>query len=145
MIRLRATLYKNRNTLLAGASFSVVVASRYGGIQTSKKLSTLCEENGKKQNLTKIPTRSEQVNGLSSKEFDILVVGGGATGCGAALDAASRGLSTALIERGDFGTETSARSTKLLWVSFSFSFSIISVSFLFVSRSKSATQAQVRA
>ena len=49
---------------------------------------------------------------------DVLIVGGGATGCGAALDATTRGLSTALIERGDFGNETSARSTKLLWVSY---------------------------
>jgi len=62
-----------------------------------------------------IPPRSEQLECLSSKQFDVLIVGGGATGSGAALDAASRGLSTALIERGDFGNETSARSTKLLW------------------------------
>jgi len=44
------------------------------------------------------------------------IVGGGATGSGTALDAASRGLSTALIERADFGNETSSRSTKLIWV-----------------------------
>jgi len=42
-------------------------------------------------------------------------VGGGATGCGTALDACTRGLSTALIERSDFASETSARSTKLIW------------------------------
>ena len=42
-------------------------------------------------------------------------MGGGATGCGAALDACTRGLSTALIERSDFASETSARSTKLIW------------------------------
>jgi glycerol-3-phosphate dehydrogenase len=46
--------------------------------------------------------------------FDLLVVGGGATGCGIALDAASRGLSVALAERGDFGSGTSGRSTKLV-------------------------------
>ena len=63
-----------------------------------------------------LPTRNEQLKRLSStKEFDVLVVGGGATGAGVALDAASRGLSTALVERGDFGNETSARSTKLIW------------------------------
>ena len=45
----------------------------------------------------------------------MLVVGGGATGCGAALDAQMRGLSTALIERKDFAAETSSRSTKLIW------------------------------
>ncbi len=69
-------------------------------------------------NHTILPSRSEQVSNLSSsQEFDVLIVGGGATGCGAALDATTRGLSTALIEKGDFGNETSARSTKLLWVS----------------------------
>lgn len=40
---------------------------------------------------------------------------GGATGCGAALDAQLRGLRTCLIERGDFANETSSRSTKLIW------------------------------
>lgn len=82
---------------------------------------TLCEASSTtphRQTLKIIPPRSEQVSNLSSKEFDVLIVGGGATGCGAALDATTRGLSTALIERGDFGNETSARSTKLLWVSY---------------------------
>ena len=46
--------------------------------------------------------------------FDLLVIGGGATGCGIALDAASRGLSVALAERGDFASGTSGRSTKLI-------------------------------
>ena len=46
--------------------------------------------------------------------FDLLVIGGGATGCGVALDAASRGLRVALAEKGDFGSGTSGRSTKLL-------------------------------
>jgi glycerol-3-phosphate dehydrogenase len=46
--------------------------------------------------------------------FDLLVIGGGATGCGVALDAASRGLSVALAEKGDFASGTSGRSTKLI-------------------------------
>lgn len=50
----------------------------------------------------------------SGKIFDLLVIGGGATGCGIAVDAASRGLSVALIERQDFAEGTSSRSTKLL-------------------------------
>jgi len=63
-----------------------------------------------------LPSRSEQLERLSSvKEYDVLVIGGGATGCGAALDAQMRGLNTALIERGDFSSETSGRSTKLIW------------------------------
>jgi glycerol-3-phosphate dehydrogenase len=46
--------------------------------------------------------------------FDLLIVGGGATGAGAALDAASRGLSVALVERDDLSAATSSRSTKLI-------------------------------
>jgi glycerol-3-phosphate dehydrogenase len=49
-----------------------------------------------------------------AETFDLLVIGGGATGCGIALDAASRGLSVALVERGDFASGTSGRSTKLI-------------------------------
>ena len=63
-----------------------------------------------------IPTREEQMARLSAgdEEFDVLVVGGGATGSGVALDAQMRGLNTALIERADFSSETSSRSTKLV-------------------------------
>ena len=46
--------------------------------------------------------------------FDIIVIGGGATGLGAALDAASRGLKTLLLEQADFAKGTSSRSTKLI-------------------------------
>ncbi len=45
--------------------------------------------------------------------FDLLIIGGGATGCGIALDAAARGLKTALVERYDFAEGTSSRSTKM--------------------------------
>ena len=48
------------------------------------------------------------------KDFDLIVVGGGATGCGVALDAATRGLRVALIEKNDFSEGTSSRSTKLV-------------------------------
>lgn len=50
---------------------------------------------------------------LSSKEFEVLVVGGGVTGAGVALDAATRGLTTALVEQRDFASGTSSRSSKL--------------------------------
>ncbi|ROW04110.1 hypothetical protein VSDG_00709 [Cytospora chrysosperma] len=48
------------------------------------------------------------------EEFDILVVGGGATGTGVALDAATRGLKVAMVERDDFASGTSSKSTKLV-------------------------------
>ncbi|MGH8273391.1 MAG: glycerol-3-phosphate dehydrogenase/oxidase [Gammaproteobacteria bacterium] len=51
---------------------------------------------------------------LENETFDVLVIGGGATGAGVALDAVSRGLATALVERGDFAGGTSSRSTKLV-------------------------------
>ncbi|GAB3066674.1 glycerol-3-phosphate dehydrogenase/oxidase [Intrasporangium mesophilum] len=50
---------------------------------------------------------------LATKQFDVLVVGGGITGGGVALDAATRGLSTALVEQRDFASGTSSRSSKL--------------------------------
>lgn len=70
-----------------------------------------------------LPSRAEQLRRLenqasrtdSDDSFDVLVVGGGATGAGVALDAATRGLNVACIERGDFSSETSSRSTKLIW------------------------------
>lgn len=51
---------------------------------------------------------------LADETFDVLVVGGGATGLGAAVDAAARGYRTALIEAEDFAAATSSRSTKLI-------------------------------
>lgn len=60
--------------------------------------------------------RSEQWSRLESldKPVDMLVIGGGATGLGIALDAATRGLSVVLVERDDFASGTSSRSTKLV-------------------------------
>jgi glycerol-3-phosphate dehydrogenase len=58
--------------------------------------------------------RPRIVDSLKSSEFDLLVIGGGITGAGIALDAASRGLKTALVEKNDFAFGTSSRSTKLI-------------------------------
>src|SRR3989440_8894842 len=61
-------------------------------------------------------TRDEMWRRLRShnKPWDIIVVGGGATGVGVAIDAASRGYRTLLLEQSDFGKGTSSRSTKLV-------------------------------
>lgn len=59
-------------------------------------------------------TRSTLIQKLRSETFDLLVIGGGITGAGIALDAASRGLKTALVEKHDFAFGTSSRSTKLI-------------------------------
>ncbi|PPR01048.1 hypothetical protein CVT24_000602, partial [Panaeolus cyanescens] len=73
------------------------------------------------------PSRAEMISRLKAsggsitknptgdnEEFDLLIVGGGATGAGCAVDAASRGLKVALVERDDFAAGTSSKSTKLV-------------------------------
>ncbi|MBB6283156.1 glycerol-3-phosphate dehydrogenase/oxidase [Geobacillus subterraneus] len=58
--------------------------------------------------------RSELLNAMGEKTYDVLVIGGGITGGGIALDAVSRGMQTALVEMQDFAAGTSSRSTKLV-------------------------------
>ncbi len=58
--------------------------------------------------------RSHTIQELSQEEFDLVVIGGGITGGGIALDAASRGMKVALLEKGDFASGTSSKSTKLI-------------------------------
>jgi glycerol-3-phosphate dehydrogenase len=58
--------------------------------------------------------RATALDALASERFDVAVVGGGITGAGVALDAASRGYSVALLERADFASGTSSRSSKLV-------------------------------
>jgi glycerol-3-phosphate dehydrogenase len=58
--------------------------------------------------------RADAVATLTGEPFDVLVIGGGITGAGVALDAATRGYSVALIERADFASGTSSRSSKLV-------------------------------
>lgn len=58
--------------------------------------------------------RTAALDRLSATTFDLLVIGGGITGAGIALDAATRGLSVALIEKKDFASGTSSKSTKLV-------------------------------
>lgn len=67
-----------------------------------------------------IKSRLQQIQDLKrsaaggQEEYDLLVIGGGATGSGIALDAATRGLKVALVERDDFSAGTSSKSTKLV-------------------------------
>ena len=58
--------------------------------------------------------RDVALSKLADKNFDVVVVGGGITGAGVALDAASRGLRTALVEQGDFASGTSSKSSKMV-------------------------------
>ena len=98
-----------------GSFFST---SRDPGLEVTSVVSDPKEVEGPRG----VPSRAEQIRRLKSPtvrsdgKFDVLVVGGGATGAGIAMDAAQRGLQIACIERGDFASETSSRSTKLIWV-----------------------------
>ncbi|MFL5830019.1 MAG: FAD-dependent oxidoreductase, partial [Solirubrobacteraceae bacterium] len=58
--------------------------------------------------------RAEALQRMTAEVFDVVVVGGGSTGTGCALDAATRGLSVALLEARDFAAGTSSRSSKLI-------------------------------
>jgi glycerol-3-phosphate dehydrogenase len=64
--------------------------------------------------MTPPPSRAVALARLASEEHDLLVVGGGATGAGIARDAATRGLAVALVEAGDFASQTSSQSSRLI-------------------------------
>jgi glycerol-3-phosphate dehydrogenase len=59
-------------------------------------------------------TRARAIEEIGGKHFEVVVVGGGITGAGVALDAAARGYSVALLERGDYAVGTSSRSSKMV-------------------------------
>lgn len=58
--------------------------------------------------------RQHIIDEMAFREYDLLIIGGGITGAGIALDAATRGIDTALLEMNDFASGTSSRSTKLI-------------------------------
>jgi glycerol-3-phosphate dehydrogenase len=59
-------------------------------------------------------TRADALSALVEEEFDVVIVGGGITGAGVALDAASRGYTVAIVERADWASGTSSRSSKMV-------------------------------
>jgi glycerol-3-phosphate dehydrogenase len=59
-------------------------------------------------------SRADALQALQEEEWDVIVVGGGITGAGVALDAASRGYSVAIVERADWASGTSSRSSKMV-------------------------------
>ena len=58
--------------------------------------------------------RTSQLDSIAKTDYDLIVIGGGITGAGIALDASSRGLKTLLLEKRDFASGTSSKSTKLI-------------------------------
>jgi glycerol-3-phosphate dehydrogenase len=61
-----------------------------------------------------VVTRAEALERLATREFDLLVIGGGIIGAGIACEASRAGLAVALVDRGDFGSATSSASSKLI-------------------------------
>ena len=59
-------------------------------------------------------SRAEAIEAIAGQSFEVVVIGGGITGAGVALDAASRGYSVALLERDDYAAGTSSRSSKMV-------------------------------
>ncbi|HLM31304.1 MAG TPA: glycerol-3-phosphate dehydrogenase/oxidase [Solirubrobacterales bacterium] len=59
-------------------------------------------------------SRADAIEAVTDERFDVVVIGGGVTGAGVALDAASRGYSVALVERDDYAVGTSSRSSKMV-------------------------------
>ncbi len=58
--------------------------------------------------------RQQYISQMASQQFDLLVIGGGITGCGIALDAALRGIKSRSYRKSDFASGASSRSTKLI-------------------------------
>lgn len=124
--------YNSAFLLLAGVS---LVASKFASTRSASAQSTNNNNNDdssskeshpQQQTLFKIkpdsrlaPTRAAQLQALRQADsngavFDVLVIGGGATGTGIALDCAQRGLKCVMIDRDDYASGTSSRSTKLI-------------------------------
>src|SRR5687768_629600 len=61
-----------------------------------------------------VSDRGRLIERMAAQVFDLVIIGGGITGAGVARDAASRGLSVALVEAKDFAVGTSSRSSKLI-------------------------------
>ncbi|KAK9459181.1 FAD dependent oxidoreductase-domain-containing protein [Lipomyces oligophaga] len=105
----------SRRTLTASAGLGLVVVA--AGLYSSASPSVYSDDSVPFQvpapHLAP-PTRKDQISKLADTKFDILIIGAGATGAGIALDAATRGLKVALVERDDFACGTSSRSTKLV-------------------------------
>ncbi|XP_054721428.1 glycerol-3-phosphate dehydrogenase, mitochondrial-like [Uloborus diversus] len=94
-------------------SCSIITA--YGVYKFKKTETVVADSSITSRPKQRLLTRDEQLKALqSNSEYDVLVVGGGATGAGVALDSVTRGLKTALVELDDFSSGTSSRSTKLI-------------------------------
>ncbi|KAF6024692.1 hypothetical protein EB796_017014 [Bugula neritina] len=108
--------FRHRQLILASSAISgaTYLAYHYENETRESKL-VKCEVGSINSQLADtLPPREHHVNSVKSKELDMLIIGGGATGAGCTLDAVSRGLSVAVVEKFDFSSGTSSKSTKLI-------------------------------
>ena len=91
-------------------------AQQIADLRRSSETQDISAKAGDPSSGLSIPNRTEEgAQSTSSDEaYDLLVIGGGATGSGIALDAVTRGLKVAMVERDDFASGTSSKSTKLV-------------------------------
>ena len=109
-----ALIYSYRPRDIPGHSSPAVPPPTYGpdGSFTMPKFPRV---KSRLEQLADLRKSSENTASADEKpEYDMLIIGGGATGAGVALDAATRGLKVALVERDDFSSGTSSKSTKLV-------------------------------
>ncbi|XP_037552471.1 glycerol-3-phosphate dehydrogenase, mitochondrial [Nematolebias whitei] len=112
---LRRTAVIGGGAVAAGFGVSQLMAYRKKQHGRAQIAQVTAEAELKVPYTDELPSRQAQLAALrDAEEFDVLVVGGGATGAGCALDAVTRNLKTALVERSDFSSGTSSRSTKLI-------------------------------
>lgn len=126
----RPLLYTSATAIAASASLYYIYRPKnIPGVVTPATPSQPAKIGPAAYDFPKIAARHEQIKNLKASsapsasdanpeaaqsEYDLLVVGAGATGSGIALDAAARGLKVALVERDDFAAGTSSKSTKLV-------------------------------
>lgn len=119
---LRAVGYAaGASTLGAGALYAIYRPREIPGSEAAAVPPPTYSEGGvfRPPKFPRIKSRAEQLADIKastnkSQEYDLLIIGGGATGTGVALDAATRGLKVAVVDRDDFASGTSSKSTKLV-------------------------------
>lgn len=112
-----ASRFRKIGITTVGACAGVAVAAWALNNNRDSSISILHAEipNKAPKRKSPLPPRNEMISRLQSgEEYDVLIIGGGASGAGCCLDACTRGLKTALVEGDDFASGTSSRSTKLI-------------------------------
>ncbi|KII90729.1 hypothetical protein PLICRDRAFT_106052 [Plicaturopsis crispa FD-325 SS-3] len=112
----RRLLFSRRTLALASAGTVATAGGGYWFLNSGPTYPLTTAESRRPPPPWTPPSRQEMLKALKTPddEFDLIVVGGGATGAGVALDAVTRGLKVAIIEREDFSAGTSSKSTKLV-------------------------------